>query len=229
MVFPTSFSDCFSQQKLERFWESPYYLATNPYIYDFQVMRFYSFAFDNSTQGLILDEISLADAQQLLSGVPADARRDFSLAASSLDSASSSLAAARESQRSAHLLSAGAQRAASELLDSATILLLQMPSPISSIGALSAFLKVNPVIQYIGLYSMQFSKTLSQAADSYDSVNAAASEMAKMADEQFEYLNNAGAGESHFACGNGRDGSEGSRMEEQRRDGPWVPVCARTF
>lgn len=194
-----SFSDCFPPQKLERFWLDPAYVPANPNVQRFLTADFYSYAFDNSTAGLGLSDVSLAGGSQLLSSLPPGERKAFSVAASELDSASASLAQAKNASAAAHGLSLAAQKASAELFSTGQLLLYYSPLPIASLAILPTLLRSQDFVWYVVLYPQAYSATLSHSADAFEHASNAASEAARNADAEFSYLRAAGAGAASYS------------------------------
>lgn len=160
LAFPSSFSECFRQEHLERFWSAPAYEAENPYVYKLPLLRFYSFSFDNSSEGLALGGVSLADGSYFLSRLPAESRKDFASASSALDTASASLSGAKESQKSAHAASLAAQQLASAFFGRDYPMLF-LPQPYQTIALLEIFLKASQAGYYAVAYPRLYGEALS--------------------------------------------------------------------
>ena len=107
-----SFTDCFPTAKISPLVSSILSFPINPYIYNLGFADFYSFSFDNSAQGLGIENVSLARWDSLRGSIPSSDEAKFNQVASSLQSASDSRETAKAAQKSAHLLSSSAQAAA---------------------------------------------------------------------------------------------------------------------
>lgn len=189
-----SFSGCVRAQPLYRFWESPSYFASNPYVSNMHFARFYSYSFDNSSQGMGLGGIVFADANSTLPSAGTGPKAEFAKAASLLSSASAARFQASSAIDSAHALSLSSQDAASSLLSSGEVGLLWFPNPLSLLSSLPVFLRLPAIIAYISEYPAVYRASLSYSADAYDSANAAIAELARKADEKRAALLHSGAG-----------------------------------
>ena len=198
LAFPSSFSECFRQEHLERFWLAPSYEAENPYVYKLPLLRFYSFSFDNSSESLALGAVSLADGNYFLSRLPSDSRKDFASASSALDAASASLSGAKESQKSAHAASLAAQQLASAFFGRDYSLLF-LPQPYQAVALIDIFLKASQAGYYAAAYPRLYGEALSRTADALEAFSFAASETASKLDSQMERLSLAGASSAKYS------------------------------
>ncbi|MCL6089031.1 MAG: hypothetical protein M1530_02600, partial [Candidatus Marsarchaeota archaeon] len=202
-----SFTECFSTEKAERFWESSSYQAENPYIYNLGFARFYSFALDNSTQRIGVENLTLAQWDSLRQEVPLGEEKDFGAAATALSDAASTLQAAKDSQKEAHRLSLGAQGAASSYSfspqNSASFTLdllfsAYTPGFLMLKGAESLW-RMRGIIEYVAGYQMFYNSALSNAASTYDSLNTAAAGIAQRVQDKYAWLAKAGAGSAIYS------------------------------
>jgi hypothetical protein len=194
-----SFRECYSAEKISRFWEAPAYEQGNQQIINFQLFYFYSFSFDNSTQSASLENLSLADADNLAASFPSIPARDFSPVSAALSASSSSLSNSSASQRAAHFTLQAAKKAAETLFSQEQMALLITPSPLVPIALADSIMKVQALSDYAVYYPLQFKRFLSSLANAYDSSNSAAEELAKLADSQFDSLSYAGAGSPEYS------------------------------
>lgn len=202
-----SFTDCISPEKLDRFWEFPSYMAGNPYIYKLGFTDFYSFALDNATQTLGLENTTLAGWDSFRHRLPPGEEKEFGAAASQLSNASASLSLAKESAWRAHGLSLAAQQSVSHYLLSpenqlslAMTLLFSTYSPAHLIfKAAEKVWQLREVVEYSQLYPQYYSTALSQSASAYDSVNLAALHVAHLAQREYSLLEKEGAGSSVYS------------------------------
>lgn len=204
LLLPTlsaaSFSDCFPSQQLERFWEKPSYAPGNPYIYRLFFADFYSFSFDNASQSLALENLSLAKPSEISAILPPQKAKLASAASSSLSQLHAHLGNATASQYRAHALSKPAQDAAATLFGPIDVTLFFLPNTGAMIAAYAnTFLKAHSISTYMGAYPAEHASFLSSTAGIYDSANAAASSLAQGADEELAFLEKAGAGSVSYS------------------------------
>ena len=193
-----SFADCFPSGSLARFWQDPAYTASNPNIITIWSIHSYAFAFDNSTESLGLENISIMNGSALLARVPASQRNALSEPAASLTRASDELALAKEAKRSSHELSAKAQSAVRDNFGLQNIPLTNVFF-LAALVHLDILMKVADVSSFVSLYPMQYSSVLEHAASSHDSLQSAALSLSRLAQAEYESLSHAGAGSQNYS------------------------------
>ena len=193
-----SFADCFPSGPLARFWQSGSYISSNPNIITIWSIHSYAFAFDNSTGSLGLENISLTNGSALLARVPAGQRAALSEPAALLTRASDELALAKDAERSSHDLSAKAQAAVRDNFGLQNIPLTNIFF-LTAIVQLDILMKVNDVSRFVSLYPMQYSAALEHAASAHDSLQSAALSLSRLAQAEYEFLSDAGAGSQNYS------------------------------
>jgi hypothetical protein len=193
-----SFEACFPANPLPRFWQDPSYIAGNPNIITIWSISSYAFAFDNSTESLGLENISLANGSALLAGVPAGQRSAVSAPASLLTGASGELALAKAAKASSHELSLGAQSAVRDNFGLGAFPLTNVFF-LSSLVQINILLKVSDISRFVSLYPSQYSSALGHAASAHDSLQSAALELSRLAQAEYDFLSKAGAGSSGYS------------------------------
>ncbi len=197
-LFTASFMDCAPFSGLERFWSSPSYIQQNPNIYKALFFYFYSFDFDNTTQSLQLQEISLADGDYLAIRLPNDRLAEFSEANTALDKAQESIESAKISEELAHEYLIAAKKSVDENpalhLESSNVYTIYL-----SIFDVTIILDAIGISEYINFYPILFSETLENSANAYDSLNTAARILAQKTHEQHTLLKTAGAGLASYS------------------------------
>ena len=193
-----SFADCFPSGQLARFWQGDAYVSSNPNIITIWSIHSYAFAFDNSTQSLGLESVSLMNGSALLARVPAGQRAALSEPAALLTRASDELALAKDAERSSHDLSIKAQEAVRDNFG-------LLNAPLSNIFFLTPLvhldimMKVTDISKFISFYPMQYSSSLEHAASAHDSLQIAALSISRLAQAEYEFLSRAGAGSQNYS------------------------------
>jgi len=194
----SGFPDCFPSDPLARFWQDPSYISGNPGIISIWSIHSYAFSFDNSTQSLGLENISLMNGSALLARVPAGQRAALSEPAALLTRASGEIALAKEARSSSHELSSKAQAAVRDNFG-----LLNIPLAnvffLTMWIQLDVLMKVTAVSEFISLYPAQYSSALEHAASAHDSLQASALSLSRLAQSEYEYLSKAGAGSQAYS------------------------------
>ena len=193
-----SFADCFPSDSLARFWQDPSYISNNPNIITIWSIHSYAFAFDNSTESLGLENVSLMNGSALLARVPVGQRSALSESSALLTRASDELALAKEAKRSSHDLSAKAQAAVRDNFGMSNIMLTNVFF-LSALIQLDILMKVSDVSNFVSFYPAQYSATLAHAASAHDSLQAAALSISRLAQAEYEFLSSAGAGSSTYS------------------------------
>ena len=196
--FAASFTDCFPSDPLARFWQDPNYIENNPNIISNWFVFSYSFAFDNSTQSLGLENISIMNGSTILARVPVEQRSALSEPAALLTRASDELALAKEAKRFSHELSTKAQTAVRDnfwvySLPLANLLFL---TPLIQLNVL---MKVSDINDFLSFYPTQYSATLEHAVSAHDSLQSAALSLSRLAQSEYEFLSRAGAGSAEYS------------------------------
>ena len=198
LLAAASFADCFPSGQLSRFWQDPAYISGNPNIISIWSIHSYSFAFDNSTKSLGLENVSIMNGSALLARAPPGQRSALSEPAALLTRASEELALAKEAARSSHALSAKAQSAVRDNFG-----LLNVPLTnvffLSALVDIDILLKVTDVSKFISLYPAQYSSALEHAASAHDSLQSAALSVSRLAQAEYEFLSHAGAGSPEYS------------------------------
>jgi len=191
-----SFSSCFPDALLYRFWADPSYLSSNPNIISAASFHFYSFAFDNSTRSLGLESIGIQSPDSFLSSVPRDRRAALSSAVSLLSQANGEIASAKAEQRASHELAAKAETAVRENFG-INLLYLDNIFFLSLAVNLNSVLKVSDAANFVVYYPIRYSATLEHASAAHDYAQSAASSLAQLSQAEYEYLEKAGAGSNY--------------------------------
>ncbi len=200
-----SFTDCFPTGKISPLISSILSLPGNPYIYNLGFAKFYSFSFDNSAQGLGIENVSLARWDSLRSSILPSDEAAFSQVASSLQAASDSLEAAKAAQKGAHLLSSSAQAVSkgySLSVDAGGLnfsLFFEPYSPISVFLGASKLWHLPELAAYTVAYPAQYQSAVSNAASAYDSLNEAALASAEEAQVKYALVKQEGAGSAEYS------------------------------
>jgi len=183
------------------------YLSENPYIYKLGFTNFYSFALDNATQTLGLENATIASWDSFRYRLSPGEEKEFGATASSLSNASSSLSLAKESAWNAHRLSLAAQNAVSRHLLSpenqvsfSITVLFSAFSPVQLVfKAAEKIWQLREVVEYAQIYPQQYASALSNSASAYDSLNLAALHIAQLAQQEHSLLEKEGAGSSIYS------------------------------
>jgi len=204
MIAPTfasgsaSFSDCFPSGELSRFWQDASYISSNPNIITIWSIHSYAFAFDNSTESLGLENISIMNGSALLARVPVVHRSTLSEPAALLTRASEELALAKEAKHSSHELSTKAQAAVRDNFGLQNILLTNVFF-LTAFVQLDILMKVTDVSSFISLYPLQYFAVLEHAASAHDSLQFSALSLSRLAQAEYEFLYKAGAGSQNYS------------------------------
>ena len=193
-----SFAECFPGDQLMRFWQDPSYISNNPNIITIWSIHSYSFAFDNSTESLGLENISIINGSTLLARVPVGQRTTFSEPAALLTRASDELALAKETKRASHTLSTNAQSAVRDNFGMPNIIFTNVFF-LSALVQLDILLKVSEVSKFVSLYPAQYSASLEHAASAHDLLQSAALSISRLAQGEYEFLSRAGAGSQNYS------------------------------
>lgn len=196
-----TFDECFPRVQLYPFWSQPLYAPENQHMLKLGFANFYFFEFDNASQELSFNSVSLLSSSELLQAVPPDSRSEFSRTFSPLDSASNSIQAARQHYQSAHILSKNAQAALSLLLSPQELALLMMPDfgqPASYAKILLPAWHAYDISVYGAGYPSELWQSYQEAANAFDSSNAVLHELALKCDSLLQSLKKAGAGSSQY-------------------------------
>jgi len=193
-----SFADCFPSAPLERFWQDSAYVAANPNIISMWYIHAYSFSFDNSTASLGLEDASLANGSALLAGAPEQRRASLSAAAALLSQANGELEKAKAARLSSHGLVQKAQVAVRENFGMESALLSNVFFLAPAVH-LNTLLKTLDISNFVALYPAQYSSALEHAAAAHDGAQAAARELAALAETERDFLSLAGAGSPDYS------------------------------
>ncbi|MCX8197743.1 MAG: hypothetical protein N3F07_00910 [Candidatus Micrarchaeota archaeon] len=199
LAFPSGLSGCFSPSPLERFWESPGYFESNPHVSNLGIFKFYSYAFDNSTKSLELEQTALLSQQEIFSALSLEQREEFFPAIKELEASQSHLSKAKAHAAEAQRLSSESQKLASHIFDQTQIALLYLPYPFSNLPAIWLFLKSQAASEYISKYPATLQAAYSHSASAYDSAQKAAYLAASLADKKASALLFAGAGDAKYS------------------------------
>ncbi len=207
LLLAESFTNCVNPAPLDRFWVSPAYTISNPYIYKLGFADFYSFALDNATESLGLENISLASWDSLRYSIPPGEEAEFGAVAKELSQASSSLMAAKEAAAAAHTLSLEAQSSAKNFelsaLNLAQFAITMLYSPNSPnfliFAGAEKFWRLQGIMGYAVNYPQQYASVLANSSDAYERLNAAAMAISLYCQEEYGALKLAGAGSRGYS------------------------------
>ncbi|MEM4348426.1 MAG: hypothetical protein QXN37_02550 [Candidatus Anstonellaceae archaeon] len=202
-----SLTECINPSPLERFWTLSSYINSNPYIYDFGGLKFYSLEFFNSTKTLEISNVSLVGWEKLRSSLSLENSREVEKVKVKMEAASQAIADAKEAYAISYNYWKSAKDALKEveynleniaLFSFTFIYLPAFPFLFEAALAYKA-IRLADVSVYSFYFPIYYSATLSKAADAYENANAAALEAAFLAQSLLDELEHAGAGSPKYS------------------------------
>lgn len=198
----SSFSECYPDWQLQRFWDSGRFTSGNPNIESFWWGNFYETEFDSSEQGLGIPPLSLSDKRMLESSVDAGLWPSLAGVEKAQVAAQQALQSAKNASASAHLLSLAAQSSLAKY-DFWKITGLVSEYALSGFNAMSVAAGVLPdvetVYDYAQAYPSAYSESLGAASALYSAAEAEARAIAGKADSEYSFLQQAGAGSESYS------------------------------
>ncbi|MEM4554325.1 MAG: hypothetical protein QXT25_00550 [Candidatus Anstonellaceae archaeon] len=202
-----SLTECINPSQLERFWTLSSHVKSNPYIYDFGSLKFYSLEFYNSTEGLGLSNVSLVEWEKLRSSLSLENSRDTEMVKVKLEAASQAIADAKEAHAISYRYWKNAKDALKEVeynlenIALFSITFMYLPAFPLLFEAFIAYkaIRLAEVSVYSFYFPFYYSLALSKAADAYENANSAALEAAFLAQSLLDELEHAGAGSPKYS------------------------------
>ncbi|MCX8197465.1 MAG: hypothetical protein N3G80_04090 [Candidatus Micrarchaeota archaeon] len=201
------FSDCINPSALERFWLSPSYVSSNPYIYNFGFSRIYSLSFEKTLPSLGADNASILSWDELRSAYGLKENQELLPIKKGLQGASEALAAAKEASYSAQSSMLKVKELAKEFeysaenvaLFAAGVFFLPTSPLIFEMVVLYKFWKTGEAYYYATTFPNNYAEALSNFADAYEQLNSASIQAAFLAQKAYDELELAGAGSPAYS------------------------------